>query len=285
MASRNRAKAHHDGKRLTGSTATQAALPVLKSAGGDHRTLDARPDTPDFRDKLYEATLVEVPPLWPLQDYLKLRVPILNQGQEGACTGFGLATVANYLLRKRRVKPDKTSVSPRMIYEMARRYDEWPGEDYSGSSARGAMKGWHKHGICAESKWQYDANNPQGTLDHGRAADATKRPLGAYYRVNHQDLVCMHSALTEVGILYATSKVHDGWRKPKSDGTIVRTENLIGGHAFAIVAYDHEGFWIQNSWGKTWGKQGFGHVSYDDWLANGTDVWVARLGAPVALAT
>ena len=41
---------------------------------------------------------------------------------------------------------------------MARRYDEWPGEDYTGSSARGAMKGWHKHGVCAEAEWRYEAD-------------------------------------------------------------------------------------------------------------------------------
>ena len=32
------------------------------------RVLDARPDTPDFRDKVYEATLVEVPLLLPLTE-------------------------------------------------------------------------------------------------------------------------------------------------------------------------------------------------------------------------
>jgi hypothetical protein len=264
---------------------TNVAMPVLENSAGDDRTLDARPDTPDFRDKLYEATLVEVPPLVPLEEYQQWGAPILNQGQEGACTGFGLATVGNYLLRRRRVQPDEQAVSPRMFYEMARRYDEWPGEDYSGSSARGAMKGWHKHGVCSETKWPYNANDPEGQFDNERAADAANRPLGAYYRVNHQDLVCMHSALAEVGILYATAKVHDGWREPTQDGTIRRTENIIGGHAFAIVAFDHDGFWIQNSWGSAWGKAGFGHISYDDWLANGTDVWVARLGAPVAFGT
>jgi hypothetical protein len=48
-----------------------------------------------------------------------------------------------------------------------------------------------------------------------------------------------------------------------------------------LVGYDDEGFWLQNSWGTSWGREGFAHLSYDDWLANGTDVWVARLGAPV----
>src|SRR5258706_6014590 len=263
----------------------ESAMPVLEKAGGGSRTLDARPDTPDCRDKLYQATLVEVPPLIPLEDYQQRGVPILDQGQEGACTGFGLATVANFLLRGRRVRPDTEPVSARMFYEMARRYDEWPGEDYSGSSARGAMKGWHKHGVSSEAVWPYNANDAGGSLDNERAADASGRPLGAYYRVNHQDLICMHSALAEVGVLYATAKVHDGWRTPDTDGKIGRTQNIIGGHAFAIVAFDHDGFWIQNSWGPDWGKEGFGHISYDDWLANGTDVWVARLGAPIAFGT
>ena len=50
---------------------------------------------------------------------------------------------------------------------------------------------------------------------------------------------------------------------------------MLGGHAFAIVAYDERGFWIQNSWGADWGLGGFCQVTYDDWLANGSDVWVA----------
>jgi hypothetical protein len=38
---------------------------------------------------MYVPTLVEVPPERPLTDYQKHGVPILDQGQEGACTGFG----------------------------------------------------------------------------------------------------------------------------------------------------------------------------------------------------
>jgi hypothetical protein len=248
------------------------------------RVLDARPDTMDFRDRMYEATLVEVPQERSLDDYRRRGAPILNQGQEGACTGFGLATVANYLLRARAVYPENVSVSPRMIYEMARRYDEWPGEQYSGSSARGAMKGWHKHGVCSETDWPYHASDGGGVLSDQRAFNAAQRPLGAYYRVNHRDLVAMHAAMAEVGILYATARVHAGWNAVGKDGVIRVAEKILGGHAFAIVAYDKEGFWIQNSWGEGWGMEGFGRVSYSDWLENGTDVWVARLGVPVAVS-
>lgn len=35
------------------------------------------------------------------------------------------------------------------------------------------------------------------------------------------------------------------------------------GHAVAIVGYNENGFLIKNSWGTTWGEQGYGWVSYD----------------------
>ena len=231
---------------------------------------------------MFEATLIEVPTERPLASYLKAAVPILDQGQEGACTGFGLATVIHYLLRTRRVVPDRGEVSPWMLYEMARRYDEWPGERYEGSSARGAMKGWHKHGVCSKTHWTKD--DRQAEQYRARFAEAVRRPLGAYLRVNHKDVIAMHAAISEVGVLYATATVHDGWNGVGKDGVIdydPEKSTITGGHAFAIVGYDRNGFWIQNSWSDRWGRDGFGHVNYDDWLAHGSDVWVARLGAPI----
>ena len=36
--------------------------------------------------------------------------------------------------------------------------------------------------------------------------------------------------------------------------------------------------------GEEWGAGGFGHIAYDDWLKNGVDAWVARLGVPTVIA-
>lgn len=254
-------------------------MPKKKTQG---RTLDAMPDTVDFRDQMYIPTLIQVAQAFPVEAYRARKIPVLDQGSEGACTGFGLATVINFLLRLRGAHSEADDVSAKMLYAMAKRYDEWPGENYEGSSARGAMKGWHKHGVCAAAIW--DANRRSLEIDEKRSASALQRPLGAYFRVNHRDLVGMHSAITEAGILYATARVHQGWMDVrKGDTDIVYKPGEVGGHAFAIVAYDQKGFWIQNSWGADWGSGGLARVSYADWLANGTDVWVARLGAPIDL--
>lgn len=134
------------------------------SVGGTTYALDARPDRLDLRDRAYQPPTLSLPSQWPLEKDVERLFPaysnaglILDQGQEGACTGFGLAAVVNYLQWTRSYgeggKGAFKSVSPYMLYDLARFYDEWPGQDYDGSSCRGAMKGWHKHGVCEQSLW------------------------------------------------------------------------------------------------------------------------------------
>jgi len=266
--------------------ATLAAPPAIASFdAGTRRLFDARPDTADFRDRMFEPTLVDVPTESPLEHFLAQGVPVLDQGSDGACTAFGLATVAHALLRRRRPEADLGRVSTRMFYDMARRYDEWEGEGYSGSSCRGAMKAWHRHGVCAEDLWPWTAGTHVEPYTDERARDALRNPLGAYARVNHKDLVAMHAAFAETGVLYASSAVHEGWHAPPRNGRIKWSRQpAIGWHAYAIVGYDRGGFWFQNSWGEGWGQGGHGWMSYDEWLERGTDVWVARLAVPVELA-
>jgi hypothetical protein len=268
----------------------EPSLTVAQKIG---RRLDAVPDRIDVRDWFYH------PRLGPLPDVLINcdAVPeILDQGEEGACTGFALAAVINFLLRSRNFQ---RRVSPRMIYDMARRYDEWPGEDYEGSSARGAMKGWVTHGVANVDSWTTGMKGPQH-LTPALAAESRRTPGGAYYRVMHRQVRDMHAALNEVGILYATLMVHRGWDDPGPEirkvsyvesGTmrkrdfpvIARRGRADGGHAIAVVGYTNEGFIIQNSWGANWGDGGFALLPYEDWLLHATDVWVAQLGVPVAL--
>jgi hypothetical protein len=253
---------------------------------------DALPDSIDVRDWFYQPNLRALP-----ETLVNCgKVPkILDQGEEGACTGFALAAVVNYQLRAQKAR---CLVSPWMLYEMARRYDEWPGVRYEGSSARGAMKGWVTHGVCPERMWDPEKKGT-ASFTQDVALESLKTPGGTYYRVMHKRIRDMHSALAEAGILYVTLLVHEGWAEPgpkvhKVQCTTNRRQRKslslpvieqVGvaenGHAVAIVGYTREGFIIQNSWGKTWGNKGFALLPYEDYLLHATDVWVAQIGVPV----
>lgn len=54
-----------------------------------------------------------------------------DQGAEGACVGFGISRMASLLNRKR--------YDARWLYHEAQKVDEWPGEDYDGTSVRAGL--------------------------------------------------------------------------------------------------------------------------------------------------
>ncbi|HEY7640688.1 MAG TPA: C1 family peptidase [Steroidobacteraceae bacterium] len=274
----------------------------VKSIG---RTLDARPDRLDLRDREYTPNVVSLPDQWPDDAAIRRLLPrycksglVLDQGSEGACTGFGLACVVNYLHWRVALeagdKRKQHPVSPRMLFHLARFYDEWPGEDYDGSSCRGALKAWHKHGVCTETMWPYRdaAGHVRFIKPHAHwAEDAMQRRLGVYYRINRASVVDLQAAILEIGAIYVSADVHDGWgivaRKKTITGhaslpvvkPITRADSL-GGHAFALVGFNRIGFVVQNSWGLPWGNCGFGVVPYAEWVKYGTDAWIAALGVP-----
>ena len=269
-------------------------MPTRRFAG---RVLDARPDRVDLRDRPYLPRLASLPDRYPDPTFIEKQLPryteaglILDQQSEGACTGFGLAAVINYLGWKRTPGTRAGRVSPRMLYHLARFYDEWPGEDYEGSSCRGAMKGWHRHGVCDEETWPYlDAHGKFVKPKPAWEANAALRPLGAYYRVNRKSIVDMQAAIYETGAIYVSADVHAGWEprkwKTTEDGIALITVGnpaSVGGHAFALVGYTTDGFIVQNSWGPGWGSGGFAVLTYDDWVKRGADAWVTALGAPTA---
>ena len=249
------------------------------------------PDSLDLRDRPYIPSVRVIPAevLTP-----RVHIPILNQKTTNACTGFALASVLFHLQTAAKRKVDQYEVSPFMLYSMARRYDEFPGspEADTGSSLRGAMKAWYKHGACASHLWETLAMPAPAKANAAASSDwwldAVKRPLGAYYRVDTRSVTDMQIALNEIGVLYASATAHGGWDEGvgqkgasrKTLWTIPRRKVLPddGAHAFAIVGYTREGFIIHNSWDTTLGSDGRAVLTYDDWIANAMDCWVAQLG-------
>lgn len=255
----------------------------------------AHPDAVDFRDREYIPRVSQAPRAEWFPEY---QPEVKNQGYTNACTGFALSTVVEYLLHASKREP-KPAVSEFMLYSMARRYDEFPGSSQDeGSSARGALKGWFKYGVCARELFptlKMPPAKPKAKLAQDWWFDALKRPLGAYFRVKSSSLSDMHAAINEVGALFVTVGCHAGWddgndmspkgsKRPRSfkDGIweIARKPGYAAhwGHAVAIVGYNQQGFLLQNSWGPEWGTHGYAILGYDDWLENAMDCWAAQLG-------
>jgi hypothetical protein len=280
-----------------------AALARVAAAPKLPRNLHTRRDAADLRDRLYQPAAVTLPDQVPTPRDIGRFLPgytgaglILDQGQEGACTGFGLACVVNYLRWIKAGNPAQMeSVSPRMLYTLARRHDEYDGENYDGSSCRGALKGWFHNGVCLESDWPYapDKANP---ARYGFADRAVQHTLGVYYRIDTQSITDMQAAIHQHGAVFVSSYTHDGWNQVRPRKKAPRDHadlpaiafdgrpSRSGGHAYALVGFNAVGFIVQNSWGADWGAGGFAVVSYLDWLAHAMDAWVVALGVPGVVA-
>lgn len=249
------------------------------------------PDSVDIRDRVYtpSVTLVPAEMLAP-----ELDIPVLDQEKTNACTGFALASVIYHLQFRSKREKVVTRVSPYMLYSMARRYDEFPGDPNAdtGSSLRGAMKGWFKHGACALSLWK-TLEMPKQEREPSKDwwQDAARRPLGAYYRIDTKSITDMQNALNEVGAIYASAVCHGGWDEWdewKQTNKVRRGRYWVipyrkarigdGGHAFAILGYTQQGFIIHNSWDTAWATKGRAILTYQDWLDNAMDCWVAQIG-------
>jgi len=255
------------------------------------KTLNVHADSPDLRDRIYSPTLRLLGKTYNAQPFADeaWASRIKDQGQTSACTGFALASLVEALVSKASIAGEKgdeklAPISPFMLYFFARKYDEIPGDAVDeGSTARGAMKAWHKHGACKLRLWRrIDTTiKRDGTA---WIADAFRTPLGAYYRVDHTSIPDLHAALNETGVVYVTAQVHTGWDDVSEDGVIRFDEKSKpeGGHAFLLVGYDENGFWIQNSWGNNWANRGFARIAYTDWQTNGMDAWIGQLGVQIS---
>ncbi|MDB4222950.1 C1 family peptidase [Granulosicoccus sp.] len=258
---------------------------------------------------------------------------IRNQGGEGSCTGQALATVIDIqLLRRQFGRPTgcyqqliqqpkelddwlEHRVSARMLYEMARNYEFAPESQLPGSTIRNALKAFHHNGVCSENISEYTAGDVGWALTLDRAINARGTRLGTYMRVD-SDILDWQAALNEVGALMASAIIHEGWNNLEvaddtQDGEDVsarfrcitpnqipftgKDTQYLGGHAFAVVGYNAEGFYVLNSWGGNWGRvldkddqivckgvPGVALWRYEDWQHHVFDAWVFRLAHPAS---
>jgi hypothetical protein len=122
------------------------------------------------------------------------------------------------------------------IYACAKRLDEWPGDDYDGTSVRGGAKALTEiHPRLSEFRW---ANSIEDMLDW----------LGFY------------------GTIVVGTEWTQGMMAPASDGVLKVTGPSVGGHAYLISGYSErrKALRVANSWGRSWGDAGRAWLLFED---------------------
>ena len=156
-----------------------------------------------------------------------------DQGKTPQCVGFAWAHwLEDGPIPQSGVAP---IISPKIIYEGAQRLDEWPGENYNGTSVRGGVKFLQQQGKISNYFW---TTNIDTLID-------TILMLGPVV----------------VGTNWYTNMFY-----PNSLGIISATGRIAGGHAYVVNGVDttKKLFKIKNSWGRRWGKMGSAYISFND---------------------
>lgn len=217
-------------------------------------------------------------------------VRVLDQRPEGSCTGHAICSAAELLFSKRDGRD--IHLSPRWAYRKAREIDEWPGENYEGSSTRAAIKAWANYGICQENYWPYEAYEVKSTSskfdvlgwerkpNQGAEGNALKFPLISYLRCSRERCIDFRYGILENGFLIVGAEIHSGW-KIWGKRRIEYRKNFkyLGDHTFLIVGFNEERrvYYVLNSWGEGWGEQGFAEYFYDDAHERIHDAWVVNI--------
>lgn len=156
----------------------------------------------------------------------------LDQAQTPDCVGFSWA---QELAARPVVIPSVTNAKGITLYKMAQQLDEWPGEDYEGSSVLGGAKAVQQLGYMKEYRWAFGLDDLIMGVGHNGPAI-----LGINW------LEDMFS--------------------PDPTGLISVSGAVAGGHAILCngVSITKKLFRLHNSWSSSWGANGDCFVTFDD---------------------
>jgi hypothetical protein len=183
---------------------------------------------------------------------------VKNQGSIGSCVGHSGRVVYGSEEEFKDKEP-----SPMWIYKKGQTYDPWPGEDYSGTTIKGACKAIGKEGCCEEEFWPDEGREDAPVLP-GAEENALTHKISGYYVVAAPKTVEVKTALLK-SPLWTAIKVRRHFFYTDRTG-IVDSEKYLasdeaGGHAIAMIGWkeiDGKLYWeFQNSWGPWFGNKGF----------------------------
>jgi len=235
------------------------------------------PDWPDGRDYLYTAIRPRLAPV-PAVDLRKYCSPVENQGRLGSCTANALAGMLEFL--DNHIDHVYEDASRLFIYYNERALQRTVAYD-SGASLRIGIKTLAKAGSCSEALWPYDIARFTVKPPARCYTDAAVHRIVSYHRI--RTLSEMLACLAQGYPFVFGFTVYESFESQETARTgIVRmpgkTERALGGHAVMAVGYDQKNsrFLIRNSWGRTWGKNGYFTMPFAYMETLAADFWTVR---------
>lgn len=238
------------------------------------------PDLPDHRDYLFSAVYGVTLKLPTSIDLRSTCSPIEDQKKLGSCTANALVGALEFLERKDGVP--FTNLSRLFIYYNERVIEHTVTSD-SGAQLRDGIKTLAKQGVCPEKNWPYVITKFKTKPPKTCYTEASSHLITSYQRV--QTLADMRSCLAAGYPFVFGFTVYNSFESNQvaSTGIVPMPapgEGVAGGHAVVAVGYNDSDkrFIARNSWGTTWGQQGYFTIPYD-YLTNpqlAGDMWTIR---------
>lgn len=203
----------------------------------------------DERDYIAETILPAEGDLPPELDLRPSLQPIRDQGPYGTCAAQTSACMKEW--QERHDVSFNEYMSPQFIY------NNRENQNSEGMYSRDVMKILNHIGSVTEKEYPYATTEP---ISDELKAKAYQYHIEGYASIGSID--SLKTALVKNGPCYLAIPVYNYgprmWKPQQGD-------TMLGGHAMAIVGYNYDGFIIRNSWGTSWGDNGYTIFPYEDW--------------------
>lgn len=215
-----------------------------------------------------------------------------------ACAGNATADAIEVLMRieeavKALAEGRAPNAIPEMsrlfVYSMARLLQDQDGDGKNdlnrddGTFIRLCFDVLSRFGICREETWPYVPEKVFRSPSIRAQREAVGHRIHSYYRIRAvgDDRVAqiVDALRAQHPVVFGTD-INEAFRTLRGDAPVgPPTGATIGGHAMLIVGYIDGNFLVKNSWGKSWGADGFCFMTpeYIKWNAT-RDIWVPTMG-------